>query len=76
MDELDLWVDFSLSFTLVISQFIQGNFQRKNVRLIFLIILFKDILIILLLIFSRYFDYYIIILPFFGLTEVTERTIG
>ena len=51
--KLGLWVDFSLSFTLVISQFIQGNSQRKNFRLIFLIILllifFQDILIILLL---------------------------
>ena len=27
--KLDLWVDFNLSFTLVISQFIQRNFQRK-----------------------------------------------
>ena len=49
--KLDSWIDFSLSFILVISQFIQGNFQRKNVRLIFLIILFKCILIILLLFF-------------------------
>ena len=28
--KLDLWVYFSLSFTLVINQFIQGNFQRKT----------------------------------------------
>ena len=55
MDKLDLWVDFSLSFTSVISEFIQGNFQRKNIWLIFL-----DYFI------QRYLDYFIIIMLFFG----------
>ena len=58
--KLDLWVDFSLSFTLVISQFIQGNVQ----------------LIFFYYFIQRYFDYFIIILPFFCLTVVTVWTIG
>jgi len=63
--KLDLWVGFSLSFTLVISQFIQGNFQRKNAPMIFF-----DYFI------QRYFDYFIIILPLFDLIEITVWTIS
>ena len=59
--KLVLWVDFSLSFTLVISQFIQGNFQRKTSDWFFFIMFFKDILIILLLFFQ---DILIILLLF------------
>jgi len=53
--KLDLSVDFSLNFTLVISQFIQGNFQRKMSDCFFIIILFEDISIILLLFYPFWF---------------------
>jgi len=50
------------------------TFKEKSSDWFFIIILFKDILIILLFI-SRYFDYFIIICLFY-LTEVTTWTIG
>jgi len=49
---------------LVISQFIQGNFQ-KNVRLIFFYYFIQRYFDYFIIIFSRYFDYFIMIFPFF-----------
>ena len=65
--KLGLWVDFSLSLTLIINQFIQGNFHRKMFDWFFWLFYYYF--------FQRYFDYFIIIL-LFDLTEVTMRTIG
>ena len=73
--KLDLWVDFSLIFTLVISQLIQENFQRKTSDLFFLLF-YSKIFWLFYYYFSRYFDYFIIILHFFCLTMVTAWTIG
>jgi len=61
--KLDLWVDFSLNFTLVINQFIQGNFQRKTSDWFFWLFYLK-IFWLFYYYFSRYFDYFIIILLF------------
>jgi len=65
---LTLRVDFSLSFTLVISQFNQEReIPKRNVRLILLVYFTK-----------RYFFYYcIVILPLFGFQrgyDMTERS--
>jgi len=60
--KLDLRIDFSLSFTLIISQFIQEKCPIDFFD--YFIIFFQDILIILLLFFPKYFDYFIIILLF------------
>ena len=53
-------VDFSLSFTLIIKSIHSRKLPKKK-RLI----VFFDYFI------QRYFDYFIIILPVFGLTVVT-----
>ena len=56
-----------VSLWLLVNSFKKTSKEKRPID--FFIILFKDILFILLL-FSRYFDYFIIILPFFGLAVV------
>jgi len=52
---LILWVDFSLGFALVISQFdYERKFPKKNVRLIFVLLFYLKIFFIIILLFCLF----------------------